>query len=59
MPAEKPRAGWADAMIPVAEEFAAGRENVPPGEQWKEMARTTAAADLAAAPPPVPVMAAQ
>jgi hypothetical protein len=64
-PAERHQAAWADAMTAVAEEFTAGLKDLPEDEQKKEMIRikalTTAAADMApaAAPPPVPAMAAE
>jgi hypothetical protein len=56
---------WPGAMTAVAEAFAAGLEDVPPGQQWTEMARimalTAEAADIAtaAAPPPASAMAAE
>jgi hypothetical protein len=59
------KSAWAGAMTVVAEEFTAGLKDLPPEERWKEMERiealTNTAADLAsgAAPPPVPVMAAE
>jgi hypothetical protein len=52
-------------MAAVAGEFAAGLEDLPPEERWKEMARikalTTAAGELSSgtAPPPLPAMAAE
>jgi hypothetical protein len=58
--AGRPQTAWADAMTAVAAEFAAGLKDLPPDEQWKEMARikalTTAAGDLTSglAPPPIP-----
>jgi hypothetical protein len=62
-PAEQSRAAWPDAVTAVAEELAADIGAVPPGQRWAEMARimalTAAAADIAAAPPPVPAMAAE
>jgi hypothetical protein len=64
-PSQRHQSAWAEAMTAVAEEFSAGLADLPPDEQWKEMARikalTTAAADLAAgaAPPPIPSIAAR
>jgi len=62
---ERHRPARADAMAAVAGEFAAGLEDLPPEERWKEMARikalTTAAGELSSgtAPPPLPAMAAE
>jgi hypothetical protein len=63
--ADQRRSAWANAMTVVAEEFTAGLKDLSPEERWKEMERiealTNTAADLTsgAAPPPVPVMAAE
>jgi hypothetical protein len=63
--AEQRRSAWADAMTAVAAEFAAGIDDLPPEERWKELARikalTTAAGELTSgtALPPLPAMAAK
>ncbi len=63
--AEQHRAASVAAMTAVAAEFKAGLDDLPPDQQWKEMARimalTTTAGDLISgtAPPAVPAMAAE
>jgi hypothetical protein len=53
-PEDQHDAPRADAMTAVAEAFTADLNDLPPDEQWKEMARIMA---LTTAPPPIPAMA--
>jgi hypothetical protein len=59
-PAGQPRAARADAMPPPARALTAEPGHLPQDERWRDMALTRPAAEPApaAAPPPIPAMAA-